>query len=477
MKTLVANDRHDGPLPPLKSQGEAGTSTGLNIEPGSDDDGWTVPEPVTLGDGTRIQLYKDGEALHAAFEAIRHARRRICLEMYIFASDDTGRAFADLLCEKARQGLRVYVIYDSFGSIASDQAMFEKMRRSGVRLQEFHPFWPWEGKFSWRPLNRDHRKLLVIDDDIAGLGGLNLAGEYAGSWVVKNEAEVCDLWRDNAIGIVGPAARKLLQSFVKTWYYVTRRGKIRGAEYVYNLEGVCGACEWPVVRRARNRNRGGDEGRNRWGDGAMGRGGEQTAPTGAPHHPTSPSPHQSCDPPGELGILASAPTMHSPLRPFLNKLFREARRSIWLTMAYFAPHDDLIDELCAAARRGVRVRLMLPGRCDVKALLVAARSFYETLMAAGVEIYERQGVILHAKTMVIDGTISMLGSTNLDYRSIEYNLELSALIRSREFGGQMETLFENDVRYAKRMTLGSWRRRPTWDRVVQWAVSRGRYLL
>src|SRR6185503_17402103 len=129
------------------------------------------------------------------------------------------------------------------------------------------------------------------------------------------------------------------------------------------------------------------------------------------------------------------------LRPFLNKLFREARKSISLTMAYFAPHDDLIDELCAAARRGVRVRLMLPGRGDVKLLLIAARSFYETLLAAGVQIYEREGVILHAKTMVIDGEISMIGSTNLDYRSIEYNLELSALIRSRAFARQMEDLF------------------------------------
>jgi cardiolipin synthase len=167
----------------------------------------------------------------------------------------------------------------------------------------------------------------------------------------------------------------------------------------------------------------------------------------------------------------------SPLRPFLNKLLREACRSISLAMAYFAPHDDLIDELCAAAKRGVRVRLMLPGKGDVHALIVAARSFYETLMTAGVEIYERQGVILHAKTMVIDGLISMIGSTNLDYRSIEYNLELSGLVRSQAFGKQMEDLFDNDVRFAKRIMLGKWRHRPRWDRLVQWAVSRARYLL
>src|SRR6478672_1680094 len=165
-----------GPLPGMHSQGERGTSTGLNIEPGSDDDG-TVPDPVELADGSVVQLYKDGEALHAGYEAIKQAKQRICLEMYIFASDATGRAFADLLCERAREGILVYVIYDSFGSIATDRAMFDQMRKAGIKLVEFHPFWPWEGRFSWRPLNRDHRKLLVIDNDMAGLGGLNLAGE------------------------------------------------------------------------------------------------------------------------------------------------------------------------------------------------------------------------------------------------------------------------------------------------------------
>src|SRR3954452_19125875 len=174
MDVLLHNKRDQGPLPGMAAQGEAGTSTGLNIEPGSDDDGWIVPDPVRLGDGSTVQLYKDGEALHAAYEAIKGARRRICLEMYIFASDDTGRAFADLLCEKAREGVKVYVLYDSFGSIASDNGMFLKMSAAGVKVKEFHPFWPWEGKFSWRPLNRDHRKLLVVDEDVAWLGGLNL---------------------------------------------------------------------------------------------------------------------------------------------------------------------------------------------------------------------------------------------------------------------------------------------------------------
>ena len=278
-------------------QGEVGTSTGVNIAPGSDDDGWIVPHPVRLRDGTRVQLYKDGEALHAAFEVIRHSKKRICLEVYIFADDDTGRAFADLLCEKALQGVKVYVLYDSFGSFGIEQLwkpkppIFEKMRRSGVRLAEFHPVRPWEGRFGWRPVNRDHRKLLLVDDDIAGLGGLNVGGEYAGSWVVQSSAGAeCDLWRDNAVGIVGPGAKTLMQSFINTWRYVHTGGRMRRAEL--------------------------------W-------------------HPANDQ--------NDLGVLASVPSMHSPLQPRLRELLRNARHSIELTMAYFAPPDELVDGLWRAA--------------------------------------------------------------------------------------------------------------------------------
>jgi cardiolipin synthase len=408
---------------PRVSQGEAGTSAGINIAPGSDDDGWIVPHPARLSDGTRVQLYKDGEALHAAFEAIKHARKRICLEAYIFAADDTGCAFGELLAEKAKQGVRVFVIYDAFGSFGVQHLwrerpiIFETMRRSGVRLAEFHPTRPWEGRYSWRPVNRDHRKLLVIDDDLAGLGGLNVGGEYAGSWVVHNDKRECDLWRDNAVGLVGPAARLLLQSFRNTWGYINGGGRIGRAAF---------------------------------------------------HHPIGD---------GDLGILASVPTIKSPLVPLLAQRLRGARSSIDLTMAYFAPPEDLIDILCRAARRGVRVRLMLPGRCDINLLIVAARSFYEKLLSAGVEIYERQHVVLHAKTMCIDREFTILGSTNLDYRSIEYNCELSALIRNRAFGEQMNALFENDVKFARRIVLKEWRRRPWLDRFAQYCTNRARYLL
>ena len=169
--------------------------------------------------------------------------------------------------------------------------------------------------------------------------------------------------------------------------------------------------------------------------------------------------------------------MNSPLRSRLLALINNAKSRIEMTMAYFAPPDELVDALCKAAKRGVQVRLMLPGRCDVQLLITAARSFYEKLLPCGVEIYERQHVILHAKTICIDGEYTILGSTNLDYRSIEYNLELSALIRNKEFGRNMHALFENDVRFSTRVTNKEWRKRPRYDRCGQWAVNRARYWL
>lgn len=391
-------------------------ASGVNLRPGSEDDGWSPPAPVILEDGTFAHLLKDGEALRAAYDAIRYARELVCLQVYIFASDHTGRAFADLLCQKAAEGLRVYVMYDSFGALSTDRRMFRQMRRSGVRVAEFHPLRPWDCRFSWRPFNRDHRKLLVVDGEISWLGGMNIADEYAGPWVAGAQAmRRAEPWRDTAVGLRGAGSRELLTSFKRTWRYLQRGGRIVRCEHIHDGQSI--------------------------------------------------------------DVLATVSSLNSPLRPRLRGMFRAARESIDLTMAYFAPDDDLVAELCAAAKRGVRVRLMLPSLSDLNILVTAARSFYERLLHAGVQVFERQQAILHAKTMVIDGYSSVVGSTNLDYRSIEYNCELSVTIRSGSFGHQMVQLFENDVRFAREIDLHHWRRRPVRDRVGQWMVSRARYLL
>jgi cardiolipin synthase len=402
-------------VPPQK----AGFSTGVNLAAGCDDDGWTIPPPVKLADGTTLQLYKDGEALRAAYEAIESARRRVCVEMYIFADDPTGHAFADLLARKAREGVRVFVIYDSFASRGLAGPMTEPLRRmraAGVRLAQFHPMRPWECLHSWHPFNRDHRKLFVVDDHTAGMGGLNIGNEYAGSWVVSDVTG--EFWRDNGVTITGPGVEMFFRCFRQTWHYLHHGGRMRRLAHAEHLD-----------------------------DGA------------------------------DLGVLASAPTIESRFRPLIGKLLTSAAKSITMTMAYFAPDDGLAQTLCDAARRGVRVRVMFPGVSDVPLVRLAGRAFYDNLINAGVEVYERQHVVLHAKTLCVDGCRTVIGSANLDYRSIEYNCELSAVVRSADFGRQIEDLFDNDVRYARRITKDEWRRLHWWDKFVQWAVSRARYAL
>ncbi len=423
---------------------------GINLRPGAADDGWAKPPVVTLADGSHIQLYKDGEALRAAYDAIRDAKTRVFLEVYIFAGDETGRAFADLLIAKAKQGVRIYFIYDSFGSWETDRSIFRKMKAAGINVAEFNPIRPWECKYSWRPVNRDHRKLLIVDDHIGGMGGLNIANEYAGPWVAKNDRPDSSYWRDTAVGIVGPSSRPLVRSFIRSWEYILHGGPIRRAEYQHALDRVP-----PLKRRIAKRVTKKHRTRYKTGD--------EPAP-----------PLQLTD---DIALLASVPTTSSPLRPLIHRLIHNAEHSIRMTMAYFAPDDLLVAELCRAAKRGVKVQLMLPGCSDVKLLLFAARSFYELLMKAGVQVFERQTVILHAKTIVVDERISVVGSTNLDYRSIAFNCELSMAIRSPEFGRNMCELFENDIRFAHRIKLSEWKHRPFVDRAVQWTVSRARYLL
>lgn len=396
----------------------AGVSRGADLTAGSPDDGWTVQAPVTLEDGATLRLYKDGEALRAAYEAIGRAKHSVFIEFYIFADDATGQSFADLLARKAAEGVKVYLIHDALGSLGSERRMFRQMRRSGVLVRKFHPVWPWECTFSWKPFNRDHRKLVVVDGEQVVMGGLNVGDEYAGPWV-SGKQDCFDFWRDCGISLTGPAVRHFAQSFVQTWQYLNRGGRIARSLYCHNLDFATG----PVA------------------------------------------------------VLASVPTMDSPLASFLHGVVSGATQSIDLTAAYFAPGEAFVEQLCRAAGRGARVRLMLPSRTDAPVVATAARSFYQRLMDAGIEVYERQHVVLHAKTLVVDRRLSIVGSTNLDYRSIEYNCELVAGIRSESFARQMETLFEHDMAHARQIHPQQWRKRPTRDRIIQWAANRSRYLL
>lgn len=416
---------------------------GVNVAPGQLDDGWESPPAVTLADGSTVQLFKDGEALRKAYEAIERAESRVCFEFYIWDDDATGRAFAELLLKKAKEGVNVYIVYDSFGVWgANDRTMFDKLKRAGARVAEFHPIRPWECEYGWRPYSRDHRKLVVVDDKFAGVGGLNIADAYAGAWVAPNDLKTAELWRDTAVGVTGPATRHFTAAFLRTWNYVRSGGRIVRALYTGGLNIPRSPKGFRVGKQK-----------------------------------DTDAPVQRIIEPDSVAVLATVPTLASPLRPLLHDMLQQAKTSIRMTMAYFAPDDALVGELCDAAERGVKVQLMFGAKSDLPIMVAAARAFYDRMLGRGVQIFERQHVVLHAKTIVVDDEISVIGSTNLDFRSIEFNLEIGAIIRSRAFASQVKSLFEHDVQFARVLRHDEWRRRPMRDRLVQWTVSRLRYLL
>ncbi len=418
---------------------------GVNYAPGHVDDGWVTPDPVQMDDGSTVTLMKDGEMLKHAYDEVEKAQSRICFEFYIWDNDATGRAFAELLIKKAKEGVLVYVIYDSFGSISNDRTMFQRMREAGIRVAEFHPIRPWECNFAWKPWCRDHRKIVVVDERYACVGGLNIADPYAGWWVAPNDLKPIQLWRDTGICIEGPSARQFLSAFVRTWNYLHHGGRIVRAMHASGID-IPQSPKGYRVGKAKML-------------------GNEIDRTTVFIHTNS------------LGVLATVPTLASPLRPLLHQLIRNAKTNIRMTMAYFAPDDELIRELCEASQRGVKVQLMFGAKSDLSIMVTAARAFYEKLSCANIEIYERQHVVLHAKSMTVDNRITIIGSTNLDYRSIEYNLEISAIVRSEIFAKQTDALFEHDIKFSQKIDPHKWRRRPLFDRLIQWLVSRLRYFL
>jgi len=231
--------------------------------------------------------------------------------------------------------------------------------------------------------HRDHRKLVVVDDRVAFTGGLNVGDEYRGYLRKKLLG-----WRDTGVKIEGPVARAMLEAFQEIW-------KICGGERITN--------DWEEK-----------------GGGSAGR--------------------VSLRP-----LFSSSRRTRRSLRQLLQFSIRSAQRSIHLTMAYFIPTRQFLIALLRAARRGVEVKIILPGRSDLRLISYVSRTYYQTLIRSGVKIFHYKPRVLHAKTMVFDGIWSIVGSINLDARSLNYNYECGVGILDQTVGEEMEAMFQQDL--------------------------------
>jgi len=372
--------------------------------------------------GNKVTLLYDGpQTMAAMVQAIAAAKDHINLETYIFDQDAVGLQFADLLMERQRSGVQVHVIYDAIGTIGTPQAFFDRMRDAGIRMVAFNPVNPLKLVGPWAPNNRDHRKILVVDGRVAFTGGVNISSTYSNSSLFrsKSRSQTNVGWRDTHIRIEGPAVAALQWEFLNSW------------------EG-------------------------------------QQAPalSDSNFFPPLPSVGDKL-----VRILASAPGGDQDTYAAYLLAISAAEKSVHITCAYFVPDVQILKALTDAARRGVDVKIILPGVLESGLVFHAGRSFYADLLASGVRVYELQIAVLHAKTAVIDRIWSTVGSTNIDMRSFLHNYELNAVVLDPEFGLALESAFEEDLRYSVEVTAEHWDQRPLADRMKEWAARRLEYWL
>jgi cardiolipin synthase len=356
---------------------------------------------------THIQLlWKGRDSFQIIFGAVERAERLICLQFYIFRNDETGIALSRLLKQKSHEGVKVYVLYDHFGSLGTPRSFWKDMRLAGVQVRASHPF-RWTAPFHY--VHRDHRKLIVIDSKKAFTGGLNIANEYSGFYFRKRSRG----WRDTGMLVEGPIVNELFDTFNQSW--------------------------------------------TTWG-------GEKILFQGGHEEIRGNMPEDGLP---ALPIFVYSGKGRRRMRNLLRYSIDHAQTSILLTTAYFIPSRRLIERLERSVRRGVKVRLLVPGKSDVPAASYAGRAFFSRLLKAGIEIYTYVGKMLHAKTYLFDQCWSVIGSTNLDYQSLRYNDEGNIGILDLTFASRMTEIFEEDLKNSAKIDEEAWRKRPFLDKMKE----------
>jgi cardiolipin synthase len=341
--------------------------------------------------------FRGHEAFAAMRAAIAGARDEVLLESYIFKDDEVGQELARDLASAAARGVAVRVLADAFGSFSTRRAFWQTLRDGGVDVRLFHPLLP----RLWNQGYRDHRKILVVDRATAFTGGMNVGSEYgAPPRASEIDGVPLDAWRDSHVRVDGPPAWEMAVVFAEGW---ARAGGTPFAIPPLAPHGHAGA---PVLVL----------------DSRPGRGHEESA--------------------AALGAIIGA-----------------ARESVWITNSYFAPKSSLTRLLGDAAARGVDVRLLLPGKSDVPIVRHAGHGFFAGLLRRGVAIFEYDASILHAKSVVADGYVSVVGSTNMDYRSFHWNAECNLVVLSDAVAAKMQAAFAADLLVSSPVTEAAWRRR------------------
>ncbi len=324
------------------------------------------------------------------------ASEHIHMEYFILVDDELGRGILDILCDKAKNGVKVRLIYDDVGSKISRKYK-TKLSKCGV---DHYPFMPVTfSKFTSKLNYRDHRKIVVIDGKVGYLGGINIRKKYDNSFSDNGL-----FWRDTHLRLEGEAIGSLQTSFLLNWNFVSN-------------EEVDTADLFPEC--------------------------------------TPNSSHNTA-----IQIAASGPdTDWANIMEAMFSAINGAMEYVYITSPYLIPNGQILTSLTTASRSGVDVRIIIPRKSDSWAAQYASDSYIEQLLDSGVKVYRYCKGFVHAKTMVIDGIFTSIGTANLDYRSFSINFEINALLYDKEMAGRMEEVFKNDLAESEEVELERWKER------------------
>lgn len=360
--------------------------------------------PITLNND--VEIFTDGKSKFSSmFKDLEQASKSIFLQYYIFLDDNTGREMADLLIRKASEGVVVKVLYDHVGSFGASNRFFRRMKEGGV---DIHPFFrvtfpQLANRINWR----NHRKIVIIDNEIGYIGGMNIADRY-----VKGTDDG-GVWRDTHFRLRGDIVQSLIYSFAVDWYFLKQPG--------------------------------------------------DALPLESPPNPL----RNEC----ALQLVTSGPVevWHNLSLCFL-KAISMAKKSIFIQTPYFLPTDALLNALEAAALANIDVRVMIPSRSDSRLLQLASYSYVTRCLKAGIKVYLYQPGMLHAKAMTIDDTFATAGSTNFDFRSFENNFESNLLIYDHGINARLRDIFFLDLAQCRKLKYSEWKSRPLPQRMLESTV-------
>jgi cardiolipin synthase len=363
----------------------------------------------TLSPGNDVKLLINGEnKFPEVLQALAAAKNHIHIEYYIYEDGETGRSIEQLLIKKVKEGVTVRFIYDDFGSHSIRKGLVKRLKVAGVQAYPFYKVLYW--RLANRLNYRNHRKLIIVDGHTAFVGGINVSDRYVNKKGITKKL----FWRDTHLRISGPGAHHLQYVFMCDWNFCAK-DNLQPNEMYFPRSFSLNASGRKIVQ-----------------------------------------------------IAASGPDSDTPTILFsVLQAINLARNEILITTPYFIPGESLVDALIVASLGGVSVKLLVPGTSDSKIVNAAAHSYYEDLLAAGIEVYLYSKGFLHAKTIVTDRELAIIGTANMDHRSFDLNFEVNALVYDRDAATELANVFYTDLQDAEKINLDTWINRPLYKRMIE----------